>query len=147
MNSRGQMKKSRLKLFKTTSLTISLLGVILILLTVGVIGYVAVSSLSDSVSTTVNSGSSYDQLDQVREQYNEINNKYTELGKKLGTDPDPTVKTTYNKGKVKLDEIGQSLSAIQNDISTGQSETDIQVKLNQTKEQIKEANEIYNQIV
>ncbi|RAP53212.1 MAG: hypothetical protein BZ138_01610 [Methanosphaera sp. rholeuAM270] len=140
------MKKSRLKLFKTTSLTISLLGVILILLTVGVIGYVLVSGLSDTVSTTVSSGSSYDQLDQVKAQYNDINNKYTQLGKKLGTNPDPTVKTTYNTGKVKLDEISQDLSSIQNDISNGKTEADIQKKLNQTKTKIGEVNDIYNQI-
>lgn len=140
------MKKSRLKLFKTTSLTISLLGIFLILLTVVVIGYVAVSGLSDSVTTTVNSGSSYDQLDQVKAQYNDINKKYTDLGNKLGTNPDPGIKTTYNTGKVKVDEISQSLTAIKNDIDNGKSEVEIQTKLNQTKEDIKEANDIYNQI-
>ena len=109
------MKRSRLKLFKTTSLTISIIGVLLILLTVGLIGYVAVSGLSNSVSTTVSSGSSYDQLDQVKTQYEEINNKYENLNKKLGTNPDPNIKTTFNTGKVKLSEISQSISSIQND--------------------------------
>lgn len=140
------MKKSRLKLFKTTSLTISLLGVILILLTIGVIGYVAVSGLSDTVSTTVSSGSSYDQLDQVKSQYNDINSKYIQLDKKLGTDPDADVKTTFNTGKVKLSEINQTLTSIQSDINNGKSEADVQKKLNQTKKDLNEVNEIYNQI-
>ena len=140
------MKRSRLKLFKTTSLTISVIGVILILLTIGVIGYVAVSGLSDSVSTTVSSGSAYDQLDQLKTQYNDINNKYTELGKKLGTNPNPDVKTTYNIGKVKLSEISQSLASLQNDISNGEVDSKIQQKMNKTQSQIKEANDIYDQI-
>ena len=140
------MKRSRLKLFKTTSLTISLIGVILILLTIGVIGYIAVSGLSNSVSTTVSSGSSYDQLDQVKTQYEEVNSKYENLNKKLGTNPDPAIKTTFNTGKVKLSEASQSLSSIQNDITNGKSEEDIQLKLNQTKNKINEANDIYNQI-
>ncbi len=140
------MKKSRLKLFKTTSLTISLIGVLLILLTIGVIGYIAVSGLSNSVSTTVSSGSAYDQLDQVKTQYDEINKKYTDLNKKLGTDPDPSIKTTFNTGKVKLSECNQMLTSIQNDINNGKSEEDIQNKLNQTKNLIKEANDIYSQI-
>ena len=140
------MKKSRLKLFKTTSLTISLIGVILILLTIGVIGYITVSGLSDSVSTTVSSGSSYDQLDQVKSQFTDINNRYTELEKKLGTDPDAGVKTTFNTGKVKLSEINQTLTSIQSDINNGKSETDIQKKLNKTKTDLNEVNEIYNQI-
>ncbi len=140
------MKKSRLKLFKTTSLTISLIGVLLILLTIGVIGYIAVSGLSNSVSTTVSSGSAYDQLDQVKTQYDEINKKYTDLNKKLGTDPDPSIKTNFNIGKVKLSECNQMLTSIQNDINNGKSEEDIQNKLNQTKNLIKEANDIYSQI-
>ena len=140
------MKKSRLKLFKTTSLTISLLGIILILLTVGVIGYVAVAGLTDSVSSTVNSGSAYDQLDQVKAQYNDINKKYTDLDKKLGTSPDPSVKTTFNTGKVILNEVGESLSSIQNDISNGKSESYIQTKLNHTNSKLGDANDIYNQI-
>ena len=140
------MKRSRLKLFKTTSLTISLLGVILILLTIGVIGYVAVSGLSDTVSTTVSSGSAYDQLDQVKSQYNDINSKYIQLDKKLGTDPDAGVKTTFNTGKVKLSEINQTLTSIQSDINNGKSEADVQKKLNQTKNDLNEVNEIYNQI-
>ena len=140
------MKKSRLKLFKTTSLTISLLGVLLILLTVVVVAYVAVSFVSDTVSTTVSSGSSYDQLDQVKAQYNEVNNKYTELNKKLGTSPDPSVKTTFNTGKIKLSEAEQLLSSNQNDIGNGKPESEIQSKINQTKNKIGEANDIYNQI-
>lgn len=140
------MKKSRLKLFKTTSLTISLIGVILILLTIGVIGYIAVSGLSNSVSTTVSSGSAYDQLDQVKTQYEEVNAKYDTLNNKLGTNPDPAIKTTFNTGKIKLSEISQSISSIQNDINNGKPEEDIQTKLNQTKNKINEANDIYNQI-
>ena len=140
------MKKSRLKLFKTTSLTISLIGVILILLTIGVLGYVVVSGVSDTVSTTVSSGSSYDQLDQVKSQYNTIKDKYDALDKKLGTNPDATVKTTFNTGKIKLTEIQQLLSSVQSDINNGVPEADIQKKLNQTTDKIKEANDIYNQI-
>ena len=63
------MKRSRLKLFKTTSLTISLIGVILILLTVVVAGYVLVSDLTNSVSNTVRTGSSYDNLTQLKSEY------------------------------------------------------------------------------
>ena len=59
----------------------------------------------------------------------------------------PDVKTTYNVGKVKLSEISQSLSSLQNDISNGEPDSVIQPKMNKTESQIKEANEIYNQIV
>ena len=141
------MKRSRLKLFKTTSLTISLIGVILILLTVGVIAYVAVSGLTNTVSSTVSSGSSYDQLDQLKSQYNNVSANYENLNKKLGTSPDPTIKTQFNNGKIKLSEVNQSLSSIQNDINNGKSESDIQVKMNKTRTDLKEVEGLYEQLV
>lgn len=140
------MKKSRLKLFKTTSLTISVIGIILILLTIVVIGYVAVSGLSNTVSTTVSSGSAYDQLDVLKSEYGNISQKYSDLNSKLGQNPDTGVKTTYNNGKIKLSEVGQGLSSIQSDINAGKSDEEIQTKMNKTREDLKEVEDIYKQI-
>lgn len=144
---RFYMKRSRLKLFKTTSLTISLLGVILILLTVGVIAYIAVSGFTNSVSSTVSSGSSYDQLDQLKSEYHNVSVKYGELNQKLGTSPDSAVKTQYNNGKIKLSEVNGSLASIQNDINNGKTEGEIQNKMNQTRSDLKEVEDIYNQLI
>lgn len=140
------MRKSRLKLFKTTSLTISLIGVVLILLTVGVIGYVAVSGLTNTVSNTVSSGSSYDQLDALKSEYGNATKKYDDLNAKLGTSPNPNVKTKFNDGKIKLSEAGQKVSSIQADIDRGKSGKDVDDKISQTRELLKEADNIYNEI-
>lgn len=140
------MRKSRLKLFKTTSLTISLIGVVLILLTVGVIGYVAVSGLTNTVSNTVSSGSSYDQLDALKSEYGNATKKYYDLNAKLGTSPNPNVKTKFNDGKIKLSEAGQKVSSIQADIDRGKSGKDVDDKISQTRELLKEADNIYNEI-
>ena len=140
------MRKSRLKLFKTTSLTISLIGVVLILLTVGVIGYVTVSGLTNTVSNTVSSGSSYDQLDVLKSEYGNTSKKYEDLNAKLGTSPNPNVKTKFNDGKIKLSEAGQKVSSIQADIDRGKTGQDVNDKINQTQGLLKEANDIYNEI-
>lgn len=140
------MKRSRLKLFKTTSLTISVIGVILILLTVGVGGYLIVSGVTNTVSTTVSSGSAYDQLDQLKSDYGNISIKYDDLNKKLGTNPDPVVKTNFNNGRLKLSEINQTLSSIQSDISNGKPESDINSKMDKVKNELKEVKDLYGQL-
>ncbi|WP_069592961.1 hypothetical protein [Methanosphaera sp. WGK6] len=140
------MKRSRLKLFKTTSLTISLIGIILILLTLFVVGYIFVSGVTNSVSTTVNSGASYDDLNQLKMEYNNLSQKYTSLNQQLGTMPDANVKTMFNNGKIKLSESNQTLTELESDIGNGKSDQFIKNKISQVREELKEAEGIYNNI-
>jgi len=113
------MKRSRLKLFKTTSLTISLIGVILILISIGVIAYIGVSGLTNSVSTTVNSGSSYDQLNQLKSEYSNVSEQYLSISDKVSSSSDQNLKTRYNEGKIKLSEANTTLSTIESMINNG----------------------------
>ena len=135
------MKKSRLRLFKTTSLTISLIGIILILLTIGVVGYIIVTDVTNSVSTTVNSGSAYDNLTQLKSDYNNLSQKYSALNEQLGTHAENNVKTNYNEGK-----LNETINSIESDINKGASDKIISSEINQAKEDIKEAEEVYNNI-
>ncbi|GAB6055881.1 hypothetical protein HYG87_08215 [Methanobacterium alkalithermotolerans] len=56
------MKKSRLNLFKVTSMSISVLGVLMIVATILIFAYIGVDLISSSISSSVDSGSAYDQL-------------------------------------------------------------------------------------
>lgn len=140
------MRKSRLKLFKTTSLTISLIGIILILLTIGVIGYILVTDVTNSVSSTVNSGSAYDNLTQLKSEYNNLSQKYSALNQELGIHAENEVKTNFNEGKLKLEELNQTIASIQSDINKGAPDKTIQNEINQAREDIKEAEEVYNNV-
>ena len=104
------MKRSRLKLFKTTSLTISLIAIILIVVSIGVVAYIGVTDLSSSVTHTVNSGSAYESLNQIKADYGNLSKQYDELDKQLGTKPDIEVKSQFNTGKIKLSEVNQSIT-------------------------------------
>ena len=72
--------------------------------------------------------------------------KYDDLNAKLGTSPNPNVKTKFNDGKIKLSEAGQKVSSIQADIDRGKTGKDVDDKISQTRELLKEANDIYNEI-
>ena len=140
------MKRSRLKLFKTTTLTISLIGVILILLTVVVAGYVLVSDLTNSVSNTVSTGSSYDNLTQLKSEYANVSQQYSKLDEQLGTTPDANVKSTFNNGKLKLSEVNSTLGSAQSDIEAGEPDDKVNNELNQARNELHEAEGIYNNI-
>ncbi|MDO5824793.1 MAG: hypothetical protein BZ137_04030 [Methanosphaera sp. rholeuAM130] len=140
------MKRSRLKLFKTTSLTISLIGVILILITIGVVAYIAVSGLTNTVSTSVSSGAEYDQLNQLKNQYNNISQNYMSISDQVTQSKDKNLKTTYNNGKLKLSEANTTITSIENDINNGKSEDVIKSKINSANEDLKFVQETYSNI-
>ena len=140
------MKRSRLKLFKTTSLTISLIAIILIVVSIGVVAYIGVTDLSSSVTHTVNSGSAYESLNQIKADYGNLSKQYDELDKQLGTKPDIEAKSQFNTGKIKLSEVNQSITEIEGDISKGESEENINKQLDQAKEELKSARETYSQL-
>ncbi|MCD7781235.1 MAG: hypothetical protein LUG89_00835 [Methanosphaera sp.] len=140
------MKRSRLRLFRTTSLTISLLAVILLLITVFVIAYMGVASVTDTVTTTVDSGSSYDQLNQIKSHYNNLTSQYDDLNERLGTSPDTTTKTTFNEGKIKLSEANQTIAEIESSINNGESQDDINDLISTANSQLEEAEGVYNNI-
>ena len=140
------MKRSRLKLFKTTSLTISLIGVILILITIGVIAYIGVSGLTNSVTTSVSSGAEYDQLNQIKSQYNNVSESYLSLSSQVTQSKDKNLKTTYNNGKLKLSEANTTINSIENDIHNGKSEYLIKSKIDSVNEDLKFVKETYSNL-
>lgn len=140
------MKRSRLKLFKTTSLTISLIGVILILISIGVIAYIGVSGLTNSVSTTVNSGSSYDQLNQLKSEYSNVSEQYLSINDKVSSSSDQNLKTRYNEGKIKLSEANTTLSTIESMINNGKPDNEIQTQVKSAKENLEYVKSNYSNL-
>lgn len=140
------MKRSRLKLFKTTSLTISLIGIILILISIGVIAYIGVSGLTNSVSTTVNSGSSYDQLNQLKSEYSNVSEQYLSISDKVATSSDQNLKTRYNEGKIKLSEANTTLSTIESMINNGKPDDEIQAQVKSAKENLEYVKSNYSNL-
>lgn len=56
------MKKSRLNLFKSTSMMISILGIVMIIVTIIVAAYIGFSLVSSNLSGGISSGTQYDEL-------------------------------------------------------------------------------------
>ncbi|WP_304122950.1 hypothetical protein [Methanosphaera cuniculi] len=140
------MKRSRLKLFKTTSLTISLIAILLIILSIGIAAYIGVSDVSNSVTNKVSNGASYDSLNQIKSDYSNLSKQYDTLDKQLGSSPDVNVKSTFNNGVVKLSEANHTIESIDSDISKGESEDIVNEEINKAKDELKQAHDIYNQI-
>ena len=56
------MRKSRLSVFKSTSMLISVVGIIMIVSTIIVVAYVGYSMVSEGITDEISSGTQYDEL-------------------------------------------------------------------------------------
>ena len=81
------MKKSRLGLFKSTSMLISVLGVIMIIATVAAVAYVGFSVVSSSLTGGISSGTQYDQLAELKTNFSNLEMQYNETGNKIYMTP------------------------------------------------------------
>ena len=63
------MRKSRLSLFKSTSMFVSVIGIILIIATIVVVAYIGFSLISSGITTGVSSGNQYDELADLKSNY------------------------------------------------------------------------------
>ena len=70
------MRKSRLNLFKSTSMLISVIGIIMIIATIIVVAYVGFSVVNESITDEISSGNQYDDLAKLRSQYGDLESKF-----------------------------------------------------------------------
>lgn len=60
-------------------MTISVLGIIMILATVAIFAYIGIQGLSSKVSSNVDSGSAYDQLASLKSEYSSLSIRFNSL--------------------------------------------------------------------
>ena len=80
------MRKSRLNLFKSTSMLIAVVGIIMVIATIIVVAYVGFSIANESITDQISSGNQYDDLANLKSQYGDIQSKFD------------SVKSTYFSG-------------------------------------------------
>ena len=73
------MRKSRLSLFKSTSMLISVVGIIMIISTIIVVAYVGYSIVSSGITNEISSGTQYDELAELQNQYNNLSIKFDSI--------------------------------------------------------------------
>ena len=96
------MKISRLSIFKSTSMLISVLGVIMIIATVAAVAYVGFSVVSSSLTGGISSGTQYDQLAELKTDFSNLEVQYNETGNKIYMMNNITLEREYVNAQVEL---------------------------------------------
>ncbi len=131
------MKRSRLNLFKVTSMSISVLGILLILATIVIFAYIGISALTNSVSTGVGSGSSYDQIAVLQTGYNNVSVEL--LNVKPTVDASSSNKNLFNayvNTELQLVKTQDAINSAQSALSSGQSNSVVQSRISAAQNQL-----------
>ena len=128
------MKKSRLNLFKSTSMLISILGVIMIIATIVVAAYIGFNLVSSNLTGGVSSGTQYDELASLRSNYSDLEGQFN-----------TTKVAVYASGNDSLQQqfAKNSLDGVDSALSTGKPSSEVNQRLEQAKKDLQTAHEAY----
>jgi hypothetical protein len=134
-----KMKRSRLNLFKATSMSISVLGIILIIATLVLFAYIGISAVTSSITTDVGSGSAYDQLAVLKSDYNSLNDQYTSVQQTVESSNNQNAKTAFINAKLELVKANSDINDVESALSAGKSKDEVTQRINTAQTQLNTA--------
>lgn len=131
------MRKSRLSLFKSTSMFVSVIGIILIIATIVVVAYIGFSLISSGITTGVSSGNQYDELADLK-------SNYTSLEAQFNSSSDSIVDNRYDDVRLQLARAQSDVDDVESALSAGKSADEVNDRIDLASNQIKICRETIN---
>ncbi|MEE1335194.1 hypothetical protein [Methanobrevibacter sp.] len=139
------MRKSRLSLFKSTSMLISVVGIIMIISTIIVVAYVGYSAVSNGITNEISSGTQYDELAELRTSYNNLTAKFDSIKATYYAGGPDDVKV-YNDARIELSRADSAIQNVQSALDAGKPSNEVDSRIDFAKEKLKTANQAYNEL-
>ena len=140
------MKKSRLNLFRSTSMLISIVGVIMIVSTIIVVGYIGFSMVSSGLTNDISSGNQYDDLALLESQFNNLSLKFDDIKSKYYSDKDTASMDQYNTAKLELTRTQTAIDNVKSALDSGKPSNEVDSRLDFAQKQLQKATEAYESL-
>ena len=139
------MRKSRLSLFKSTSMLISVVGIIMIISTIIVVAYVGYSIVSTGITNEISSGTQYDELAELKSAYNNLSAKFDSVKSTYYAGGPDDVKV-FNDAKLELTRANTAIENVQSALDAGKPSNEVDSRIDFAKDKLKAANNAYNEL-
>ena len=139
------MRKSRLSLFKSTSMLISVVGIIMIISTIIVVAYVAYSMVSEGITDQISSGTQYDDLAELKSSYSDLALKFDSIKSTYYAGGPDQIKV-YNDAKLELSRANSAIENVQSALDAGKPSNEVDSRIEFAKEKLEAANNAYNNL-
>lgn len=125
---------------------ISVLGVIMIIATVAAVAYVGFSVVSSSLTGGISSGTQYDQLAELKNNYSNLEVQYNETGNKIYMMNNITLEREYVNAQVELVRVKNDISDVESALSMNKPASEVDKRLQLARDDLKIAQEAYNSL-
>ena len=139
------MRKSRLSLFKSTSMLISVVGIIMIISTIIVVAYVGYSVVSTGITNEISSGTQYDELAELQSEYSNLSVKFDSVKSTYYAGGADDIKV-YNDAKLELTRASLAIENVQSALDAGKPSNEVDSRIEFAKEKLDTANKAYNNL-
>ena len=139
------MRKSRLNLFKSTSMLISVLGIIMVISTIIVVAYVGYSIVSSGITNEISSGTQYDELAELKSSYDDLAVKFESVKSTYYASGSDKIEE-FNDAKLELSRANSAIENVQSALDANKPSNEVDSRIDFAKEKLKTANEAYNNL-
>ncbi|WP_192961391.1 hypothetical protein [Methanothermobacter thermautotrophicus] len=140
------MKRSRINLFKLTSMTISVLGVLLIIGTILVFAYIGVDTISDAISSSVDKGAEYDELAKLQSDYSSLKVQYDSVKKEVYQRNNDNLTRTYLNAEIELVKARSAIDDVKSALETSKPKSEVDERIKTTRYQLQVASQALSDV-
>lgn len=139
------MRKSRLSLFKSTSMLISVVGIIMIISTIIVVAYVGYSIVSTGITNEISSGTQYDELAELKAAYSNLSVKFDSIKSTYYAGDSDDIQV-YNDAKIELTRANSAIENVESALDADKPSNEVDSRIEFAKEKLETANTAYNNL-
>ncbi|MCG2829268.1 hypothetical protein [Methanothermobacter sp. K4] len=140
------MKRSRINLFKVTSMTISILGVLLIAGTILIFAYIGVDAVSDAISGSVEKGAEYDELAKLQSDYSSLKVQYDSVKKEVYQRNNDNLTKTYLNAEIELVKAKSAIDDVKSALETNKPKSEVDERIKTARYQLQVASQALNDL-
>lgn len=140
------MKRSRINLFKVTSMTISILGVLLIAGTILIFAYIGVDAVSDAISGSVEKGAEYDELAKLQSDYSALKVQYDSVKKEVYQRNNDNLTKTYLNAEIELVKAKSAIDDVKSALETNKPKSEVDDRIKTARYQLQVASQALNDL-
>ena len=139
------MRKSRLRLFKSTSMLISVVGIIMIIATIIVVAYVGFSVVNESITDERSSGNQYDDLANLKSQYGDLQSKFDSVKSTYYSGTTKDIQK-YNDARLELSRASSAIDNVQSALDANKPSNEVDSRIEFAKEKLANARQAYENL-
>jgi hypothetical protein len=127
-------------------MTISILGIIMILATVGVFAYIGIQGLSSKVSSNVDTGSGYDQLASLKSEYSSLDQQFNSTKEEVNSYGTTKARNDFYAAQLNLIKAKSAIDDVESALSTNQPSDEITNRIQTATNQLQAAKDSFNTV-